>query len=155
MYCLAMTSICDTKEGFERLLMALVKIDNELSEIMAKNTGENVGNSVDNVDKFGVEKPYIIRNQDLCPIEMNIYTQYPPYKIQELFITRTKFLDSVDKISAEYVYLYPPDIPLIVPGEVITREFVNMILEYKDRGFGIEGLEDSKLEYIKVVRKDD
>jgi len=57
----------------------------------------------------------------------------------------------VDKISGEYVYLYPPDIPLIVPGEVITKEFIETIERYKSLGMNVEGLEDKELEYIKVV----
>ena len=153
-YCLAMTSICDTKEGLDKLLIALVNIDNELSQIRYKNRGKIVGNLVDNVDKFSVEKPCIIRNQDQFTIAMKVYSQYPPYKIQKLLITRTKILDSVDKVSAEYVYLYPPDIPLIVPGEKITKEFVDRILDYKDMGLSVEGLEDKSLEYIKVVMED-
>ena len=71
--------------------------------------------------------------------------------IQKLLITRVPLEDSVDKISAEYVYLYPPDIPIIVPGEIITQKFINIINEYKKRGFGIEGLQDEKIEYINIV----
>ena len=32
--------------------------------------------------------------------------------------------ESIGKISAEFVYLYPPGIPIIVPGEQITGLFV-------------------------------
>lgn len=32
------------------------------------------------------------------------------------------FDKAVGQMSAEYVYLYPPGIPMLVPGEVITGE---------------------------------
>ena len=153
-YALAMTSICDTKEGFDRLLIALVNIDKELDEIgveIKDNLGEIVGDYVDNVDNCNVEKARIYADQDDLPIAFESYTHYPPSMIQKLLITRVPLEDSVDKISAEYVYLYPPDIPIIVPGEIITQKFINIINEYKKRGFGIEGLQDEKIEYINIV----
>ena len=30
--------------------------------------------------------------------------------------------DSCGRIAAEYCYAYPPDIPIIVPGEIIKKE---------------------------------
>lgn len=156
-YALAMTSICDTKEGFDRLLIALVNIDKELDKIGVKikeNLGEIVGNCVDNVDNRNVEKARIYADWDDLPIAFKSYTHYPPYKIQKMLITTVLLEGSVDKISAEYVYLYPPDIPLIVPGEIITQEFINIINEYKKRGFGIEGLQDEKAEYINIIDED-
>ena len=33
--------------------------------------------------------------------------------------------DSMGKIAAEYVWAYPPGIPLLVPGQRITEEFAN------------------------------
>ena len=153
-YALAMTSICDTKEGFERLLVALVNIDRRMEEIgvvIDEKIGEIVGNSVDKVENSNVEKACILADWDDLPIASEIYSQYPPHKVQKLLITCVKLCEAVDKTSAEYVYLYPPDIPLIVPGEVITQEFINIIFEYKKRGLSIEGLEDENVEYIRVV----
>ena len=146
-YALAMTSICDTKEGIERLLVALVTIDSRLKEKCHKN----VDNSVDNVDNFCVEKCSNYGDWYELPIVSKSYSLYPPKKAQELLITQIKLEDSVDKISGEYMYLYPPDIPLIVPGEIITQEFINIIKEYKKRGLNIEGLEDLNCEYINVI----
>lgn len=39
--------------------------------------------------------------------------------------------EAVNQISKESVMIYPPGIPLIVPGEVFTRELVDRIKEYK------------------------
>ena len=44
--------------------------------------------------------------------------------------------EAVGKMAADYVYLYPPGIPLIVPGEVITEEFIRHIRELNVEGQG-------------------
>ena len=44
-------------------------------------------------------------------------------------------------VSFEYAYLYPPGIPLIVPGERINREAVEILRRYREMGFAIEGLD--------------
>ena len=54
------------------------------------------------------------------------------------------------RISAEYAYLYPPGIPLIVPGERISPETISLLLQYQAAGFLIEGTE--KAGQIRVLR---
>lgn len=43
-------------------------------------------------------------------------------------------------ISMEYAYLYPPGIPLIAPGELVTKEITDALLQYERLGFSVEGL---------------
>ena len=38
--------------------------------------------------------------------------------------------DSCGRIAAEYCYAYPPDIPIIVPGEMIRKEIIQKIPPY-------------------------
>ena len=74
-YALAMTSICDTKEGFERLLVALVNIDRRMEEkgvVIDEKIGEIVGNSVDKVENSNVEKACILADWDDLPIASEI-----------------------------------------------------------------------------------
>ena len=61
--------------------------------------------------------------------------------------------EAVGQISAEYAYLYPPGIPLIVPGERISEEAIRLLLEYRSIGFEIEGLK--RQEQIEVLSKID
>ena len=49
----------------------------------------------------------------------------------------------------EYAYLYPPGIPLIVPGERITKETAAMLVYYQNKGFSVEGI--SVENYIEVL----
>ena len=62
-----------------------------------------------------------------------------------------KLEESVGRISAEFGYLYPPGIPLIVPGEQITGQFIRNMRIYMEEGLYLQGLEDYTNETIRVV----
>ena len=50
---------------------------------------------------------------------------------------------------AAYVNLYPPGIPLIVPGEVISRDLVATLLTYSEQDLPLQGLKGDKIPVIK------
>jgi len=55
------------------------------------------------------------------------------------------------KISTELVIPYPPGIPVLAPGEVITDEKVAYLEEGIAHGMYISGPADPKLKSIRVV----
>ncbi len=65
--------------------------------------------------------------------------------------TRTNFKDSVGKVSAEMIAPYPPGIPVIYPGEVITEEIYEFISEAIKDGRHIHGFSDKSMETIKII----
>lgn len=65
--------------------------------------------------------------------------------------TRTNFKDSVGKVSAEIIAPYPPGIPVIYPGEVITEEIYEFISEAIKDGRHIHGFSDKSMETIKII----
>ena len=54
-------------------------------------------------------------------------------------------------VSGEFVMSYPPGIPIIAPGERVTRDVLEHILFAKERGCFMTGPADMALEYINVV----
>ena len=46
--------------------------------------------------------------------------------------------DSVEKVCAEYVWAYPPGIPIIVPGEIISEQLIENIKDYINCGVNIQ-----------------
>ena len=60
--------------------------------------------------------------------------------------------DSVGKICAEFVTSYPPGIPLLAPGELITPEIVGYIKYIKEKGCFITGTEDIQANCINVIK---
>lgn len=63
------------------------------------------------------------------------------------------FRNAIGKISAEFIVVYPPGIPIIVPGEIITQESADYLLRFKSFGGIIKGLLDPYLQKIRVVRE--
>ena len=64
---------------------------------------------------------------------------------------RVRLADSEGLVSGEYIYLYPPGIPLVVPGEIITQDIITTIISYREAGLPIQGLKDYRGEWIQVV----
>lgn len=96
-YIILMTSIADTENAFLLLSDALTEIDNTLEKHPVKS-----------IKKTAIPK-----------------TQCKSSDIDDK--NKTLFTNSSGKVSAEYVYAYPPDIPIIVPGEIITDEIINQV----------------------------
>jgi arginine decarboxylase len=61
------------------------------------------------------------------------------------------FKESAGRIIAEFIYVYPPGIPILLPGEVISQRNVNYIIEHVEVGLPVKGPEDRSVEYIKVI----
>ena len=58
---------------------------------------------------------------------------------------------SEGEISAEFVYLYPPGIPLLTPGEKISKSLLRALDRYRKQGIEIQGLADLEGKWIKTV----
>ena len=61
--------------------------------------------------------------------------------------------DSIGEVSGEFLMAYPPGIPVLCPGEVITEEIITYVQELKNTGLYVQGTEDPRVEYINVVTK--
>ena len=48
--------------------------------------------------------------------------------------------DAAGRVCADFVILYPPDVPLIVPGEIYTAEKISEIRGFIDRGLSVIGV---------------
>ena len=55
-------------------------------------------------------------------------------------------------VAAEFVMCYPPGIPILAPGERITREVLDYVLYAKSKGCFMTGPADMKINRINVVR---
>ncbi|MEJ8304350.1 aminotransferase class I/II-fold pyridoxal phosphate-dependent enzyme [Saccharibacillus sacchari] len=61
------------------------------------------------------------------------------------------FKDSADRIIAEFIYVYPPGIPILLPGEVITQENIDYITDHVEVGLPVKGPEDRSVQFVKVI----
>ncbi|MDD3254003.1 MAG: aminotransferase class I/II-fold pyridoxal phosphate-dependent enzyme [Lachnospiraceae bacterium] len=55
------------------------------------------------------------------------------------------------RISGEFIYLYPPGIPIVAPGEVVTEAVIRQVQYYRDQGLPVQGMADNRAEMLNVV----
>lgn len=125
-YAIAMTAPGDTESGMRRLVDTLLKIDSELAEY--KENKSFYSKSVKNRMKLRANI------QVYSSEEIN---KFPNKRKKVLFEACAGY------ISTEYAYIYPPGIPLIVPGEQISENTMRQIAEYREAGFDIRGVHET------------
>lgn len=124
---LAMSTIGDEPEDYDRLYKAIYDISEKLS-----NERE-----VKDIPEIRWRMP----SQALSPRE----AVYEPMEMID-------FKRSDGRISGEIIAPYPPGIPVILPGEIITNDIIENILRIKEAGIKINGPMDQRLDKIAVVK---
>ena len=99
-FAVAMTGICDTEVGFERLAAALKAIDSTAQPAAAPEPG--------------------------LPAPMPTQVKTPGDALN-LPGNPVAIEDAGGKMSLEYIWAYPPGIPIIAPGEVIGKSIISYI----------------------------
>lgn len=126
-YVIFMTSPADMPEGMERLISALYEIDQKL-----------VINKSDERKSACPEIPDI---RETAISQEAVYSSCDAEEKRSEGSETVLWSEAEGRISLEYTYLYPPGIPLIVPGERISGQTVKQIGMYEKMGFEIEGTE--------------
>ena len=73
---------------------------------------------------------------------------------QEAFYSNKRSVSlesSLGEISSEFVMAYPPGIPILAPGERITKDVLDYIFYAKEKGSFLTGTQDLNIENINVV----
>ena len=129
-YVVAMTSFMDTVEGFQRLSHALHAIDARMED-----TGKAAFSPKD-----------IYRQPE---------KQMEPYQAEEAAHGCIRLEEAAGQVSADYIYLYPPGIPMIVPGEILTEPMIQMVRQCQAVGLDVEGMpETDTINIVKNARID-
>ena len=132
-YVLALSSVGDTREGMDRLCHAVRR----LSEKEKAGCGG-----------FDPEPDFesVLRGSLQPGHVMSVYSAMDAE--DEIVLLE----ESEERISAEFVYLYPPGIPFLVPGEKITGDLIPVLLWYREHGVSLQGLSDYSSRTIRVVK---
>ncbi len=62
--------------------------------------------------------------------------------------------DAIGHVCSEFVMSYPPGIPILAPGELITKEIIDYIIYAKAKGCSMTGPEDMLVERLNVIKGD-
>ena len=122
---LAYISIGDRLQDIERLVGAL----DDIKRLYKK-------------DKRGMLSSEYISPKVAVPPRKAFYSEKVSLPLKE----------SEGKICTEFVMCYPPGIPILAPGELITREIIEYVEYAKEKGCNLQGTEDFAVEKINVLR---
>ena len=61
-------------------------------------------------------------------------------------------METEGRVCSEFVMCYPPGIPILAPGERITREILDYIVYAKDKGCSMTGPEDADITRLNVLK---
>lgn len=112
---IAMTSVMDTKKGLNRFVKALIEIDKS-----AEIKGET--------DKYNIDYTLPMPKANMS--------------MSTAFDSESKLVslqDARNMVCAEFVICYPPGIPLVAPGEVLTPKILETIANLKALGVHLTG----------------
>ena len=138
-YLLLMTSLMDTEDGFRRLEEALRYLDS----LEAAGGGEDCGS-----DDCGGPGPDD-RDTGTKTALTGLAAPEKKRKLSEAWGSERRSVclqDAAGAVSGGFITVYPPGVPMLVPGEVITDEAVELILENQRLGLTVEGItEDGRV----------
>jgi arginine/lysine/ornithine decarboxylase len=125
----AICTVGDTMEGIKRLSEGIEAIAREHREHRQQNTFSSI------------TSPTTIPSMKLLPWEA-IYRQKEEVAIE----------NCLGRVCGEMIVPYPPGIPLIMPGEIISSDIIEYALLCRDSGIKINGTKDASLRYVTVLK---
>ena len=128
-YVLGISSVCDSQNGMRRLIKAMGEIDAQVPSEKRREW----------------EKRFVIDKEDM-PVQKITIAEALEKSTKKVLLNQSE-----GEISAEFVYLYPPGIPLLTPGEKISKSLLRALDRYRKQGIEIQGLADLEGKWIKTV----
>ena len=122
---LAYLSIGDRSRDIERLVSALAEIRRRFEK-----------------DPAGLMK------QEYIDPEVAVSPQDAFYADKESL----PIMETAGRICSEFVMCYPPGIPILAPGERITKDILDYIQYAKEKGCSMTGPEDAAIERLNVLK---
>ena len=148
-YVLALTSVGNRDEDFDRLAGAVTELDRKWEK------KENGGNAIADVKELVTEQLQInvkepvtehLQKGSAAPEVVTTIAQAMEGAAEGILLS-----ESAGHVSSEFVWIYPPGIPLIVPGERISGHVVKQLENAGRAGLAVQGPADRSGKYIKVM----
>ena len=134
-YATALTTLMDTQEGFDRLFAALQAIDRK----NRKSGMLHQGQELETADLFTTDDIY-------CEAEKVLEIA----EAMDAPKTTIPLMSAAGCVSGEFVYLYPPGIPILAPGERVTEEILETLRICQARNMQIEGMKDYSGQSLEI-----
>ena len=125
-YILAMFTVCDDEEGFERVADALIQLDLD-PEICEK-----------------AEKAPLGTGLPRLPERVMLPSKAADSESEEIPLSASE-----GRICTGMVFIYPPGTPVLAPGERIEKEHTEYILKCISERFNVKGIGDGCISVVK------
>ena len=135
-YVLAMFTVGDSHEGYDRMTKALLEIDRSLGVSALSETDEE-GNDFGTAEKKNA-------------VEALPLSEAWDAKTEEILLH-----DAAGRYAGEFVNLYPPGIPVLVPGEKVTEELSSRMFRWLQQGLTVQGIEIREGKHLIRVLKNE
>lgn len=120
-------------------------------EMAAKNYVVLILTACDDYKNYKLLRKALFQIDDNLKSKEFIPDNLPPLPEKSNKIVENKefsdFSNSFGKVCAEYIWAYPPGIPIIVPGEIISEEIISYIKDSIKQGVNIQST------YSKIPQK--
>lgn len=133
--------------------MELADYENVLAIVTYANTKAEIERLIEACKS--ISKEYFVKEEKSC--KPPIFPKLPKQVLtpRQAYFSATQeaaWQQAVGRISAEMIAPYPPGIPIIYPGELITQEVWDYLEKFRKEKRHIHGSRDGKLEVIKVIK---
>ncbi len=143
-YVLAMMTVMDEEEGWQRLADALLQIDARIEERAAEYR--------ECTEQAVIDKEAGGESADVYPnTEMTIAEALSAVYQGEEKAGKVLLREAEGEISGNFINLYPPGIPILVPGEVIGTAQIQKIQDSLQMGLHVQGISEG--ETVAVCRR--
>lgn len=146
--------------GFElyECLRETYNIQMELGELHSTLAIVSIGDSQSHMNRL-IDALKDIKENATCVSEKPSFSKMPPIgdlvlSPRDAFYAKKEVVsldESIGRIAGESIMIYPPGIPIISLGEVITDELVSYIRFIREKDVSFSSSYDEALESIKVV----
>ncbi|MBD2022582.1 aminotransferase class I/II-fold pyridoxal phosphate-dependent enzyme [Leptolyngbya sp. FACHB-36] len=119
------------------------------------NTQDDIEQLVEAFEQLGSEQREPGRNHSTCNIQALEFNRQTSVTPRAAFFAPSEVVPIAhahDRISAELVCPYPPGIPVLVPGEVVTDEAIEYLQQILAAGGVISGCADMSLQSLRVLK---
>lgn len=138
-YVLAIMTIMDTAEGWQRLADAIVQIDDRIEE----KTGVDSAFRQKEADRLSIQNLVEVREAEVYMTPAQAFRE----RQEEVPLNQ-----STGRVMADFIALYPPGIPLLVPGEIMSEDLLQTIQDSIAMGLQVHGVTDAGM--ISVIAAD-
>lgn len=142
-YVLYMTSLMDSEESLFKLSAALTQIDKEIAGALCMGRNEGTEGISEEMEKHSGKQGTLTWTRDV------------PRRISMAEAVnkkgrRIRLEDACGCISRGFLTVYPPGVPAVVPGEMISQETAELLLKNAGLGLTVEGLDsDGSIDAVK------